>query len=184
MTVIAHFDGLSLSETFAPVSSTASGVRLYPVEAEDIRKKLNHVGAWGCVVYGPSVLRIAIGSIPVHNKHGFLGEGWTNNMAEYRGAIEAVKFANELYPDDPKVLRGDSQLVIYQATGRYQVREPKLIPLREELLSALGPLRRTEAWRSSTPPPSGAWTLEWVPRGQNSAADRECNLAAQEAGYR
>ncbi len=59
-----------------------------------------------------------------------LGKG-TNNIAEWSALIEGLKLAKA---HGCKVLevRGDSQLIIRQITGRYMVKSENLIPLFNE----------------------------------------------------
>src|SRR5438067_319375 len=58
------------------------------------------------------------------NKHRvFWKDGLTNNEAEYRAVISALK---RLPPACKVEIRSDSQLVVYQFAGKYSVRDPKL----------------------------------------------------------
>lgn len=95
-------------------------------------------------------------------------EGWglaappgpeaTSNVGEYRAAIEALRWMlQHAEPTDQITVRGDSTLVIRQLQGNYRVNADRLKPLYEEARALLGQL-----------PPV---TLEWVPRGENKAAD-------------
>lgn len=77
----------------------------------------------------------------------------TSQIAEYFGAIQAAKWCNEKYSNSPKLLRGDSKLVINQQ-GTWRTKEPHLIPLRDELKSLLN---------------GNNWTLEWVSSKRNYA---------------
>jgi len=88
---------------------------------------------------------------------GMWGDDVTNNVAEYRALIEALKCASKLSPKPAKVVvRGDSQLVIRQLRGEYKVRSERLKKLYEEAKKLVNIL--------------GA-TLEWVPRRANAEAD-------------
>ena len=52
-----------------------------------------------------------------------VGDGMTNNVAEYSGLLEALKFATTKYPDEKDIaIHGDSQLVIRQMKGEYKVK--------------------------------------------------------------
>jgi ribonuclease HI len=51
----------------------------------------------------------------------------TNNIAEYRGLIAGLEAALELGAREVEV-RMDSELIVRQATGRYRVKSPGLIP--------------------------------------------------------
>ncbi|HLY07752.1 MAG TPA: ribonuclease HI family protein [Planctomycetota bacterium] len=97
----------------------------------------------------------------IHDGHGQAaarGAGATNNVAEYMGCIRALEWALAQGVDQPVVVRGDSELVLKQLKGEYQVRSPLLAPLywrARELFTQFPSLR-----------------FEWVPREQNGEADR------------
>ncbi len=92
-----------------------------------------------------------------------LGWGCTNNEAEYAAAIAGVQEANQWL--GPKALRTDSQLVAYQVSGQYQVRSARIRPYHARLLTAL----------------TTDWTVQWVPREENEAADLQSRLAVWDA---
>ena len=60
----------------------------------------------------------------------------TNNQAEYRTLIEALRFLQQKLGDRAPVehvcVDGDSQLVINQVQGKWKVRQEELKPLRNE----------------------------------------------------
>jgi len=60
----------------------------------------------------------------------------TNNQAEYMTLIEALKWLSGALGDDARTarvdIRGDSQLVIYQLTGKWKVKNARMVPLVEE----------------------------------------------------
>ena len=58
----------------------------------------------------------------------FVGEKETNNVAEYNGLIIGLKEAVKLAIKNLEV-KGDSQLVIKQMKGEYQVKAPALVKL-------------------------------------------------------
>lgn len=80
----------------------------------------------------------------------------TNNVAEYSGAIAGLKRASELGCKQVKLF-GDSQLVIYQLSGRYAVKNAVLKLLHQEAMQLLTQFEE--------------YLLEWIPRAQNSRAD-------------
>ena len=90
----------------------------------------------------------------------------TNNVAEYRGLIAGLIAARELEARQVDV-RMDSKLVIEQMTGRWQVKHPAMRPLAAEAAQ----LR--QAFDSVT--------FAWVPREQNTRADRLANQAMDRA---
>jgi ribonuclease HI len=79
--------------------------------------------AWGVAVFdddGNCVERHA----------GTVGRA-TNNVAEYRGLIEALRLATEKQASEVR-LRSDSELIVRQLEGRYKVKHPDLKPLFAE----------------------------------------------------
>lgn len=80
----------------------------------------------------------------------------TNNVAEYSGAICGLKKAHELGCRQIKLF-GDSQLVIYQLSGQYRVKNAGLRPLYQQAHKLLMKFDN--------------YNLIWIPRAQNSRAD-------------
>jgi len=72
----------------------------------------------------------------------FLGT-MTNNEAEYRGLIAALKEAKELGATDVSITM-DSELVVKQVRGEYQMKAENLRPLLEEVRSVLDQFPRHE----------------------------------------
>jgi ribonuclease HI len=91
----------------------------------------------------------------------FLGAG-TNNMAEYHAAIAGVRKAIEHGTDEIE-LRMDSQLVVKQLTGEFQIKKTELQPLRQELLTLLVQYRK--------------WSATLIRREHNQRADELANQA-------
>ena len=113
----------------------------------------------GPAAYGALVRDAATGD--VLNSEG-LGLGVaTNNVAEYSGLIAGLEMAHAIDPTADVEVRMDSRLVIEQMAGRWKVKHPDMKPL----------VQRARGLRF----PSVVWT--WVPRAENSAADRLVNLA-------
>lgn len=85
----------------------------------------------------------------------------TNNVAEYAGLIAGLKLAAEFAPDADIEVRMDSKLVVEQMSGRWKVKHPAMRPLAVEAnrLAPFGTL------------------YTWVPREQNTHADRLANEA-------
>ena len=107
-----------------------------------------------------------------------IGEGIgvaTNNVAEYRAAIAALRSAADLAAQEV-LLRSDSKLLIEQLSGRWRIKNPTLARLHRE---ARDLMRRFSDVR-----------LEHVPRELNREADRLANegvdrwLAGPGRGYR
>lgn len=99
----------------------------------------------------------------------------TNNVAEYRAAIEGLRLARSLGASRVH-LRSDSHLLVEQLSGRWRVKDPTLARLYRE---AMALVRGFEAV-----------SFEHVPRGLNREADRLANrgvdewLAGPGRGYR
>jgi ribonuclease HI len=89
----------------------------------------------------------------------------TNNYAEYMGLLLGLKRAKEMGIQEVEVF-ADSELMIRQLGGRYQVKSPSLRPLYEEVLELLNEFRR--------------FKLVHVPREMNAAADEMSNKAIDE----
>lgn len=89
----------------------------------------------------------------------------TNNVAEYRGLLLGLSRAFELGAREVEVV-SDSELMIRQLQGRYQVKSPNLLPLWEEAMDLLS---RFQAVR-----------LVHVLREQNRDADEMSNRAIDE----
>ena len=86
----------------------------------------------------------------------------TNNVAEYAGVLRALALAEELGAAEVELLL-DSKLIVEQASGRWKVKDAKLIPMHAEARARLGRFSR--------------WTATHVPRAQNKQADALCNEA-------
>jgi ribonuclease HI len=89
----------------------------------------------------------------------------TNNYAEYMGLLLGLRHARGLGVRELEVL-ADSELLIRQLQGRYQVKSPTLRPLYEEASGLLKTFPRVK--------------LTHVPREKNKAADEMSNRAIDE----
>lgn len=90
---------------------------------------------------------------------GALGRA-TNNVAEYRALLEALRLAEERGVDELEV-RADSELIVKQVQGSYRVRHPELVPLHSEAIRRIRDLR--------------SFRIRYVPRAENRQADRLVN---------
>ena len=90
----------------------------------------------------------------------------TNNVAEYRGLIAGLRAAVAIDPGASVEVAMDSKLVVEQMSGRWKVKHPDMAVLAREARTVL---------------PAGAVTYRWVPRAQNSHADRLANEAMDAA---
>jgi ribonuclease HI len=91
----------------------------------------------------------------------------TNNVAEYAGAIAALEWLRRQKFEGVVVLHGDSQLVVRQMEGEYEVRSDRLRPYHEHL-QALRPIF------SET-------RFVWIPREENTRADELSKLGIDRA---
>ena len=94
----------------------------------------------------------------------FLGRQ-TNNVAEYQGLLLGLRRAGELGAEELEVV-ADSELMIRQLSGAYQVRAPALRELHTEALALLKGFRKVK--------------LAHIPREENSDADEMSNRAIDE----
>jgi ribonuclease HI len=73
----------------------------------------------------------------------YLGEGVSNNQAEYEGLIAGLKYClKEGIMCDELIIRGDSQIAIEQMKGTYQVRSDRIRPLYEKAEDLLDEMRQ------------------------------------------
>ena len=86
----------------------------------------------------------------------------TNNQAEYMAIITALEKVVSLGAKRVDV-RADSELVVNQINGRYRVKNIALRPLYQKVVQLTGPL--------------DAFTISYIPRRQNSEADKLANRA-------
>jgi len=92
------------------------------------------------------------------------GPGMTNNVAEYTACIEAVKRAKALGYRNIDI-RGDSQLLVRQMIGEYEVKSERILPLYNQLCDLVSDLDIT---------------FKWIPREQNGDADALSRQAYRE----
>jgi len=90
----------------------------------------------------------------------------TNNVAEYRGLIAGLEEAVKVGAAEVDV-RMDSKLVVEQMSGRWQVKHPDLRVLMAQAKSVAAKFGRIE--------------YAWIPRAENSHADRLANEAMDAA---
>ncbi len=90
----------------------------------------------------------------------------TNNVAEYSGLVAGLRAAAAIDPGAEVTVRMDSRLVVEQMSGRWKIRNGDLRILADQARAAF----------------PGPVLYEWVPRAQNSAADRLANEAMDSGG--
>ncbi|HVM19324.1 MAG TPA: bifunctional RNase H/acid phosphatase [Egibacteraceae bacterium] len=114
--------------------------------------------------YGAVVRDAATGRVLAERAAG-IGRA-TNNVAEYGGLIAGLQAARDIGADEVDV-RMDSKLVVEQMSGRWKVKHPAMQPLHREaseLRKAFSMVR-----------------FRWIPRAENSHADRLANEAMDAA---
>jgi ribonuclease HI len=84
----------------------------------------------------------------------------TNNVAEYTGMIAGIRKAIEIDPHAELHVRLDSKLVVEQMSGRWKIKHPGMAELAAQAREIL----------TGTPV-----SFEWIPRLENSRADRLAN---------
>jgi ribonuclease HI len=90
----------------------------------------------------------------------YIGEA-TNNVAEYKALITAVRRALELGAKDV-LFKLDSELIVKQVHGKYKVKTPHILTLYMELQGMLTKLQK--------------WEMTHIPRAENSHADALANM--------
>ncbi len=89
----------------------------------------------------------------------------TNNVAEYRAALEGLRLAREFGAHEV-LLRSDSRLLVEQLSGRFRVKNPTLIRLHTEVWAFVSEFAEVR--------------FEHVPREFNKEADRLANQGVDE----
>lgn len=93
---------------------------------------------------------------------GIYGGIASNNVAEYTAMIAGVRRALQIDPNAELHIRMDSKLVVEQMMGRWKIKHPAMAELAAEARALLigTPVR-----------------FEWIPRLENSRADKLANMA-------
>ncbi|BBY67709.1 bifunctional RNase H/acid phosphatase [Mycolicibacterium helvum] len=110
---------------------------------------------YGCVVWSADHQSVLA-------EHGAAIGIATNNVAEYRGLIAGLEEARRLGADEVGVSM-DSKLVVEQMSGRWKVKHPAMAELQQQARALASTFDSV--------------TYEWIPREQNSYADRLANVA-------
>jgi len=113
---------------------------------------------------GPAGIGVVVGDEYEHGE--YIGET-TNNIAEYKALVFAMKKAKSLYKDHLSTLdleiRMDSELIVKQMKGEYKVKNEGLRPLFLEVQKCI------EDFHSVS--------FHHIPREKNSRADALVNKA-------
>ncbi|WP_179474230.1 bifunctional RNase H/acid phosphatase [Mycolicibacterium vinylchloridicum] len=114
---------------------------------------------YGCVVWSADHQTVLA-------EHGTAIGVTTNNVAEYRGLIAGLEEARALGANEVAVSM-DSKLVVEQMTGRWKVKHPAMAELQQQARALASTFDSV--------------TYQWIPREQNSYADRLANEAMDAA---
>ena len=86
----------------------------------------------------------------------------TNNVAEYSGLLAGLTYIHRLDPEATVEVAMDSKLVVEQMSGRWQIKHADMRDLAKQCREAHSP---------------SLITYKWIPRDENSHADRLANKA-------
>jgi ribonuclease HI len=115
-------------------------------------------GCWAFVVYDGDGQELTF-------RFGCLGEGSTNNLAEAHGILEALQWARaEQYRGI--LIHSDSQLLVRQIQGFYEVHAEHLRPLVHQAQDLLADVHGM---------------IQWIRREANTRADGLTRIAYQQA---
>lgn len=95
-------------------------------------------------------------------------EAWgasTNNIAEYKGAILALKTALEMEADEFELM-SDSQLIVNQIQGNWKCKQRELEVLRDVARDLGSQFSKVE--------------IKWIPREKNTRADHLASKARRD----
>lgn len=104
----------------------------------------------------------------IKNHSEYLGDGITNNEAEYQAIIIALKkfkslFGKELAKNSDLEFRADSELVVKQLNAEYKIQDLKIQPLFLEIWNLKFDFKSVK--------------FKHIPREKNSEADKLVNQA-------
>lgn len=89
----------------------------YTIYADGLAEANPGHATWGFAVYEGDYLITA--------KNGYIGDNFSNNVAEYCAVIEALVYAHEDDENQYEILT-DSQLVVKQLNGEWQVKSDNI----------------------------------------------------------
>lgn len=122
--------------------------------------------AYGYVIQDISNLDLSrpqAGAVKILEKCGNYIGVTTNNIAEYQGLIDGIKWVLANYSDAELVIKMDSLLIVNQVKGLFKVKNPGLYPKWQEVRGLLSQLPK--------------WSIEHTYREGNSLADALVNTA-------
>ncbi|HKV45897.1 MAG TPA: ribonuclease HI family protein [bacterium] len=118
---------------------------------------------------GPAAIGVVVleGGVPIREIAETIGET-TNNVAEYRALLRGLREAAALGARAVRI-QSDSELVVRQLSGQYQVRSEALAPLHREARLRMREFERVD--------------VVHVPRADNAGADALANRALDGRPY-
>lgn len=104
----------------------------------------------------------------VHQAYGYCGkgDGMTNNVAEYCGIVEAMKWLKSQDMTDEVTFRGDSQLVIQQISKNWKIKRGAYLQKAVEAVQLSNHFKNA--------------SFEWIPREKNIEADVLSKIGAKQ----
>ncbi len=120
---------------------------------------------------GPAAIGILIGSPPGGKRYAETIGETTNNVAEYKAVIFALKKAKHLIGSDKAAeteieVRSDSELIVSQLKGEYKIKDDELKPLFIDIWNLKQDFKSVE--------------FKPIPREENKIADMLLNDALNE----
>lgn len=99
------------------------------------------------------------------------GDGATNNVAEWCALGFALRYMadSKAFGNCDLMIRGDSQLVVFQLIGKYKCNAEHLRKLRDRCLAVIDEIGCT------------SWKAEWIKRDENEEADALSRKAYEDA---
>ncbi|XP_020254169.1 uncharacterized protein LOC109831246 [Asparagus officinalis] len=122
----------------------------------------SHIGMSGSIVTGVGVVLISLQNLVLPQAFSLM-EPCTNNVAEYNALLIGLELATELEINHLEAY-DDSQLIVKQMTGEYEVRNDDLIPLHKAAAKLIMSFE--------------IFCIEHVLRSKNTHADALASLAA------
>lgn len=114
--------------------------------------------SYGYIIYSAE-------GVILHQEGKYIGVT-TNNVAEYTGVLEALKYIQKRWAEEGNhevIVRSDSLLIVQQMVGLYKIKKPHLLVIYLQIKELEEKL--------------GVVTYSHVPRAQNFIADRLANQA-------